>query len=133
MKFLYSVPWETEYRRAQFVPFRQSETFTSEDQKKAMEFNNEYLHSTYRKIVRIEKPLKEITLENGNPITFREWLVSGELHNMQMIDGVEDIKKGLVRVIYNKKYQKGVDYIMENLYENMCDAFGDEVADHIAW
>ena len=131
MKFLYSVPWETEYRGAQFVPFRQSETFTSEDQKKAMEFNNEYLHSTYRKIVRIEKPLKEITLENGNPITFREWLVSGELHNMQMIDGVEDIKKGLVRVIYNKKHQKGVDYIMENLYENMCDAFGDEVAEDI--
>lgn len=126
MKFLYSVQWENEYRHAQFIPFRQSDSFTSDDQKKAMEFHNEYLHSTYRKIVKIADPHLELRFEDGEPTTFEEWLVKSELHGQHMIDGVEDIKEGLVRIIYNKKIQKGVDYILEQLYKTMCDLFGDD-------
>ena len=48
-----------------------------------------------------------------------------------MIEGVENMNDNLVRVVYNKSHQKGVDYIMENLEDNVIDAFGEEFGDEI--
>ena len=48
-----------------------------------------------------------------------------------MIEGVETMKDGIVRIIYNKQNQLGVDYIMNNLQDNVFAAFGDTIAKEI--
>ena len=128
MKFLYSIDWDKKYRDVSFVPFRSSQTLTKQDQKEAMEYHNNYLHCTYRKLVKIANPTKVYALEEGISISFRDWLLQSKLHEKQMIQGVETMKDGIVRIIYDKDNQTGVDYIMETLKENTIEAFGTDIA-----
>ena len=128
MKLLYSIKWEDRYKNVSFVPFRASQTLTTNDQKEAMEFHSDYLNSTYRKLVRIANPNKQYEIE-GEKITFREWIIQSQLHGQHMIDGVETMKDDIVRIIYDKKIQKGVDYIMNNLQNNVLEVFGETIAD----
>ena len=51
MEFLYNIKWELQYDNTSFVPFRTSASLTLSDQKKAMEYHNNYLNSTYRKLL----------------------------------------------------------------------------------
>ena len=131
MSFLYSIKWDERYKNAQFVPFRTSNTFSKTDQRDAMEYHNNYLHSTYRKLVRISKPTTIFQLDNGEKIDFRTWLIQSSLHEINMIEGVEKMKDGIVRIIYNSENQTGVDYIMDNLKENVIEAFGNDIAHEI--
>ena len=48
-----------------------------------------------------------------------------------MIEGVESMKDDMVRVIYNKKNQKGVDFIVQHLQENVIAAFGEKIANEM--
>lgn len=128
MKFLYKIKWDTKYKNVNFVPFRTSSNFTKQDQKTAMQYHNNYLHNTYRKLVRIANPLHEYETEDGEKISFRMWLKQSQLHGANMIDGVELMKDGIVRIIYDKKHQQGVDYMMSTLRENAFEAFGEDIA-----
>ena len=115
MKFIYNIDWGSKYKDTNFVPFKTSHNLTKQDHKKAMEYHHNYLHSTYRKLVRIANPVKEYETEDGDTISFRNWLMQSKLHGVSMISGVESMKDEIVRIIYNKTHQKGVDYIMSNL------------------
>ena len=128
MKFLYSIDWNDKYKNVNFVPFRASVSLTLKDQKKAVEFHNNYLNSTHRKIVKVANPLVEYTTDNGENISFRNWLLQSQLHGESMIDGVELMKDGVVRIIYDKKFQQGVDFIMKTLQQNAIEAFGEKIA-----
>ena len=131
MEFLYSIDWDEHYKGANFVPFRTSDTLSKKYQKEAMECHNDYLHSTYRKLVRIANTLKDYELDDGECISFRNWLLQSKLLGVQMIEGVETMKDGIVRIVYNKKNQQGVDYIMNNLQENFNAAFGEEITEEM--
>ena len=48
-----------------------------------------------------------------------------------MIEGVELMKDDMVRVIYNKKNQRGVDFIVQHLQENVIAAFGEKIANEM--
>lgn len=128
MKFLYSIDWNEKYKNVNFVPFRTSNRLTLKDQKKAMEFHNNYLNSTYRKIVKEANPFVEYTTDAGENISFSKWLLQSQLHGANMIDGVEMIKDGVVRIIYDKIHQEGIDFIMKTLKENAVDAFGEKIS-----
>ena len=65
MKFLYGIKWDSRYKGVNFVPFRASQNLTKQDQKKAMKFHNNYLNSTYRKLVRIANPIQEYETDKG--------------------------------------------------------------------
>ena len=132
MTFLYSkIKWSDRYPGATFVPFRTSATLTKADQRTAMEYHNNYLHSTYRKLVRVANPTTNYELEDGEVTTFRDWLIQSKLHGANMIKGVETMKDDIVRIIYNKKHQAGVDFIMSTLQENVIEAFGKTIADEM--
>ena len=92
-----------------------------------MEYHNNYLNSTHRKIVKVANPLVEYTTDNGENISFRNWLLQSQLHGESMIDGVESMKDGVVRIIYDKKFQQGVDFIMKTLQQNAIEAFGEKI------
>ena len=92
-----------------------------------MEFHNNYLHNTYRKLVKVANPTKIYACDDES-ISFRNWLLQSQLHGVHMIDGVEQMKDGLVRIIYNKENQEGVDFIMKTLKENAIAAFGEDNA-----
>lgn len=128
MKYLYSIDWSGRYKDASFVPFRTSASLTDHDQKQAMEYHNNYLHSTYRKLVKVANPTHEYECDDGEMISFRSWLIQSQLHGIKMVEGVETMKDGLVRIIYNKDNQEGVDFIMKTLRENAIAAFGEENA-----
>ena len=128
MQFLYNIDWSDRYNGATFVPFRTSHTLKKADQRDAMEFHNDYLHSTYRKLVKIANPNTNFELDDGEVLSFRDWLIQSKLHGMHMIEGVETMKDGLVRIIYNKQHQQGVDYIISTLQNNVIEAFGEETA-----
>ena len=128
MKFLYSLDWSDQYKEVNFVPFRASAALTVNDQKQAMEFHNNYLNTTYRKIVKVANPNTQYECGEDEKISFREWLMQSKLHGKHMIEGVESMKDGLVRIIYNKQDQKGVDFIMNTLKDNAVEAFGEETA-----
>lgn len=128
MKYFYSIDWDEKYKDVSFVPFRTSASLTVMDQKQAMEYHNNYLHSTYRKLVQVANPAREYVCDDGEKISFREWLLQSKLHGINMIEGVESMKEGLVRIIYNKQNQEGVDFIMKTLKENAIAAFGEENA-----
>ena len=70
MKFLYSLDWSYQYKDVSFVPFRTSVSLTVHDQKQAMEFHNNYLHSTYQKIVKVANPHTQYDCD-GEQISFR--------------------------------------------------------------
>lgn len=131
MTFLYSIKWSEKYRNVNFVPFRTSQNFTVKDQKRAMEHHNNYLNSTYRKLVKVQNPDVDYQSEDGDTISFKNWLTQSQLHGSHMIDGVEKMKDGIVRIIYDKKHQQGVDYIMTHLRDNAVDAFGEKVANEM--
>ena len=81
-----------------------------------MEYHKDYLNNTYRKLLRVVNPDVQYEYDtSGDTISFREWLREGKLHGTKMIEGVETMKDDLVRVIYNKNNQKGVDFIIQNL------------------
>lgn len=128
MKFLYSINWETKYMNTNFVPFRTSTTLPTDDQKQAMEYHNNYLNSTYRTIVKVANPTMQFEIDDGEKISFKNWLLQSKLHGVQMIQGVETMKDGMVRIIYDKQHQEGVDFIMKTLKDNAVDAFGEEIA-----
>ena len=131
MTFLYSIDWSKQYGNATFVPFRTSASLTKSDQDKAMEFHKNYLHNTFRKLVRIANPTDVFEVENGINISFRTRLLQSQLHGVSMIQGVEKMKDGIVRIIYHKDNQTGIDSIMDTLRENIIDAFGHAVAKSI--
>ena len=68
------------------------------------------------------------TTDDVEQISFRAWLLQSQLHCQSMIDGVELAKDGIVRLIYDKKFQQGVDFIMKTLQQNVKDAFGKKIA-----
>ena len=129
MEFLYKIEWDKRYKNVSFVPFRTSNILTKDDQKQAMQYHNNYLNNTYRKLIRIANPDKQYKCEDDAMISFRQWLIQSQLHGKQMIQGVETMKDDIVRLIYNKHDQKGVDFITQNLRQNVIEAFGNDIAD----
>lgn len=88
INILHKLKWGLQYKGAAFIPFRKSTVLTDEHQKKAIEAQNEYLRCTHTKVIELKNNCV-LTMHNGKPVLFAEWIANCTVNNAKFLQHVE--------------------------------------------
>ena len=129
LQHLCTFKWTGDYRDATFIPFKVSEQFTKQHQRKAMQEQNIYLRDSWSKIINVSNSVGMLTcLETKRKFTFITWLKLCEIHGKRILKSVEYIDKEKVRIIYHKDNEYNVCNMLTHLFPAIEKQFGESIA-----